>query len=226
MTASTSIIIAAVGLVVVTWLAMRDHAALRASRRGLMDPCAAVLDDAVIEHGADDFPNIEGMHNGRRVRADLIPDTMTIRRLPQLWLSLTHFAPRPGLAEFAVLIRPAGTEFYSLTSNFHQRLETPPGLPDEVLIRGSDVAAQHVLDRTAPVLARILADPKVKEVGVTAKGLRLVWQAGEGRRGEHLLLRQSQFDVPSVASADIVRLLGQLDDLSRVVGQAVEAPLL
>ena len=122
-----------------------------------------------------------------------------------------------------MLVRPAGTEFYSLTSQYDHRLAKPRGLPDEVLIRGSGPAAQPLLDRTASVLGRIFSDPKVKEVAVTARGLRLVWQANEGRRGEHLLLRQSVFDGDGVAARDFEYLLDQLQSLSAAVDRVPEA---
>lgn len=215
MTLTASIFFAIVGAVVVTWMAIRDHRAARGSRRGLLDRCAGILDAPVIRHGTDDFPNIEGTYRGTRMRADFVPDTMTIRRLPQLWLSLTRFEARPESAEFAVLVRPAGTEFYSLTSYYDRRLDPPPGLPEEVLIRGKGAGAQALLDAAGACLAAIFADPRIKEAGVTAKGLRVVWQGSEGRRGEHLLLRQSQFDAAAVEPQDFARLLNLLEDLSR-----------
>ena len=213
----TTAVLVISGLVTVTWIAVRDHGALRAARRSLFDACGTLLDNSQIRHGGDDFPSIDGTWRGSRIHADLIPDTMTIRRLPQLWLSLTRFEARPGIAEFAVLVRPAGTEFYSLTSQFSHRLETPPGLPAEVLIRGGRAESQQLLNRMAPLLAKIFGDPKVKEVGVTEKGLRLVWQAGEGRRGEHLLLRQSVFDDANVGKLDFSMLLEATDTISDVV---------
>ena len=69
----------------------------------------------------------------------------------------------------------------------------------------------------APLLAEILSDPKVKEIGVTAKGIRLVWQASEGRRGEHLLLRQSVFDDANVRASDFTTLLDAMDAISQAV---------
>jgi len=202
------------GLIAVTWLAFRDHGQLRTSRRSILDTSAALLDRPELTHGGDDFPSLSGSRNGMRVHATLVPDTMTIRRLPQLWLSLTRFETRADTAEFAILVRPAGTEFYSLTAQYDLRLETPAGFPDEVLIRGGGPNAQALLARTAPTLARLLRDPKVKEVAITAKGLRLVWQASEGRRGEHLLLRQCVFDDAEVRPQDFKELLDWMDALS------------
>ena len=179
---------------------------------------------AAINHGSDGFPNLEGRHRGRYIRAEFIPDTMTIKRLPQLWLSLSRIEPQPGNSEFAILVRPSGTEFYSLTTGYEHRLEPPAGLPDEILVRGSRPSAQQHLNRVGPIIGKILPDPKVKEIGVTKKGLRLVWQASEGRRGEHLILRQCVFDDARVTRADFARLLAYLDELSVAVTGSAEAP--
>ena len=218
----TSIYFVLLGVGIIAFMAARDHAKNRAMRWDLLDQCATLLERSAINHGNDGFPSLEGRHAGRYVRADLIPDTITIRRLPQLWLSLSQIEPLPGRPEFAMLVRPTGTEFYSLTVGYEHRLEPPPGLPDEILIRGNRASAQRFLDRVGPVLARIVSDPKVKEVGVTERGLRLVWQASEGRRGEHLILRQSVFDEARVMRSDFARLLADIDELSRALAGGVK----
>jgi len=202
------------GLTGIAVLAFRERTKLRQSRRDLLDPCCRVLDTPTVTHGGDNFPRLEGRDRGRLVHAELIPDSMTIRRLPQLWLQVTRFEPRPRISEFAVLVRPAGTEFYSLTSHFSHHLTPPPMLPHEVLVRGSSPGAQRLLDQLGPVVAGVLADPKVKEVAVTRKGLRIVWQAAEGRRGEHLLLRQCIFDDAHVSADSLRHLLSRLDEVS------------
>lgn len=202
-------------------LGIREHGKLRQSRRALLDFCADSLEQPVVSHGDDDFPLLEGRHRGRPVVAELIPDSMTIRRLPQLWLRVTRLEPRPSIEEFAVLVRPAGTEFYSLTSDLRCHLRPPPALQQqEVLICGGTPAAQRLLDDMSNVIGRILSDPKIKELAVTRKGLRIIWQAGEGRRGEHLLLRQCVYDDAHVAAVSLERLLADLDEVSRALSPA------
>lgn len=223
MISSTLIVFAILGLSIILLVGRREHAALRAARRGLLDDCPSVLTQPKLSYGGDDFPRLEGRQADQFVRAELIPDTMTIRRLPQLWLALTRLEPRPSIPEFAALVRPAGAEFYSLTSNFTQRLDPPADFVDEVLMRGSGPRAQWLVNAVGPTLNRILSDPKVKEIAVTRKGLRLVWQAGEGRRGEHLLLRQCAFDEANVAASTLEQLLARLDDLSGAVTRANDA---
>jgi hypothetical protein len=212
------VLIGLTGMVVVAVLAFRDRTAQRNGRRTLLDNCASLLDQSVIQHGGDDYPRLEGYHNGQRIRAELIPDSMAIRRLPQLWLSITKVETRKNLPEFGVLVRPAGTEFYAVTPGFARRLEPPDGWPEEVMVRGGGTNSQALLIAIAPCVGRILADGKVKEVAATANGLRIVWQADEGRRGEYLLLRQLTFDA-KVQPDSLQVLLGKLDDL----GQAINA---
>jgi hypothetical protein len=189
----------------------------------LLDSCCGVLEEPVLSLGGDEFPKLAGRHRGRRVHAELIPDTMTIKRLPQLWLSVTLLQRLPGISSFAVLVRPSGNDFYSLTESFRESLIPPPGLPWEVLIRGETSNAQAHLDHLAGLLSAILSDPRVKEVAVTARGLRIVLQAGEGRRGEHLLLRQAVFDDAGVGAAQMRAVLVHLDALASRMGVLASA---
>lgn len=179
----------------------------------LLDGCNSVLDDFNLTVGGDGFPRLRGRRGARAVQVDLIPDTMTIRRLPQLWLSVTLLDRLPVDGDFAVLVRPSGCDFYSLTENLPHRVAPPAEFPWEVLIRASGARAEALVERLAKPVAALLADPHVKEVGVTAKGLRIVRQAGEGRRGEHLLLRQAVFDDAEILVTDLETILGKLESL-------------
>jgi hypothetical protein len=215
---SLTLIIAAAGAAAVSYLAVRDHRAAVGARRGLLDDCTSALDRSVLTHASDGIPQLTGSHRGRGIQIQLLPDTMTMRRLPQLWLSTTLLDRNPGLPGFAILVRHCGTEFYSLTPHFPRRLDAPRGLPYEVLIRG-DAGAERLLAELAPVLAGILEDKRVKEIAVTERGLRIVRQAGEGKRGEYLLLRQSVFENAAVPRGDLADVLDQLHALRGVVEQ-------
>ncbi len=208
---------------VVAMMAWRDHARTLAARCCLLDDCSSALQQAVITHGGDGLPRLDGVRDHRPIRVELVPDTMTIRRLPQLWMMVTRVERRRGSAEFAILRRPTGTEFYSLTAQYDYRLEVPANLPEESLARGSGPRAQGLLDRAADCIEGVFADARVKEIGVTQKGLRLVWQAAEGRRGEHLLLRQSVFDGAGVDCAALERHLANLDALADAIDRSGDA---
>lgn len=213
---SLTLLIAATGAATVSYMAVRDHRAANKARRCLLDDCAAVFDRAEVSHGEDGFPHLSGSHRGRWVQIQLFLDTLTIRRLPQLWLSTTLLERNPGLPGMAILVRHNGSEFYSLTSHFDERMEPPAGFPQEVLIRG-EPGADALLAELAPMLSEILKDPRVKEIDITERGLRITWQACEGKRGEHLLLRQSVFVNAQVQRADVARILEQLSAMSVIV---------
>lgn len=204
-------------------LAVKDHRRARAARRSLLNDCLGLLVQERVEYGGDGFPRLTGTRAGRSVRAELIPDTMTIKRLPQLWLSVTVLEPLPTAASLAVLVRPSGNDFYSLTGQLETALDPPPALPWEVMARGSGGNPQTLLNSMAPLIGAILADPRIKEVAITRKGLRIIRQAGEGRRGEHLLLRQAVFAGAAVPAADLQSLLDSLDGLHTAVR---ETPLM
>lgn len=219
---SVALFIAAAGAAAVTAIAARDHRNAKAARRAVLDDCAGALDRSTLTHGDDGYPQISGSHRGRGVLVQLLLDTMTIRRLPQLWLSATMLDFNPGLPGFAILVRHNGSEFYSLVSHFSQRLDAPTGFPEEVLIRGDD-GAGPVLAALAPTIAVILKDARIKEITVTERGLRIVRQSAEGKRGEHLLLRQSVFENAKVVPADMVRVLEQLHAMRDIVHTHAQA---
>jgi hypothetical protein len=197
--------------------ATREHRQVRNLRRSLLDRCANTLDRHEIRHGGDGFPRLAGDFHGRRVVAELFPDTMVIRRLPQLWLSITLLDTLGDIPSLAVLVRPAGYEFYSLTSRLSCTLDAPAALPSEVLVRGSDARADRLLWQLTPYLTASLMDPRVKEIAITSKGLRIIVQAGEGRRGEHLLLRQAVFDDAAVPARELANRLTELETLRSAI---------
>ncbi|MFA5898468.1 MAG: hypothetical protein WC829_05085 [Hyphomicrobium sp.] len=213
---SLTLLIAGAGVAVVSYMAVRDHRAAIRARHSLLDDCKGAFDHAELSRGADGFPQISGPHRGRWVQAQLLLDTLTMRRLPQLWLSTTLLERNPGLPGMAILVRHNGSEFYSLTSHFDHRIDTPLGLPQEVVIRGEPGAAT-LLAKLTPMVSDILGDARVKEIAITDRGLRIVRQACEGKRGDHLLLRQSVFENAQVPRADLTRILDQLSSMSAIV---------
>jgi hypothetical protein len=201
------------GLALVAGVAHLEQRRIRSTRRKLLDACRPLFEEARLEHGGDGFPRLYGRIGGSRVTIELIPDMMTIRRLPQLWMSVTLLEPVPVESGLAVLVRPSGAEFFSLTQHFHATLRVPNGFPEASLVRGQSPGATKVLATVAPAVATLLADPKVKEVAVTPNGVRAIRQVAEGRRGDYLLLRQSAFDVVSVDPGAMLELVDSLFSL-------------
>lgn len=196
-------------------MARRDHRAVLAGRAGLLDPLVALFPGASVSLAADGFPVLTSRLADRRlIRIELIPDTLVMRRLPQLWLivTLSERVERPR-ASIGALSRPTGAEFYSRVHEFPERIESPAGLDPGILLRGEGRIAPANMRRFGPVLAEIFADPQVKEVAATPRGVRLVRQVCEGARGSHLLLRQSRFALRHVAPETVTRAIAAADGL-------------
>jgi hypothetical protein len=188
-------------------LALREHRGAVAARRSLLDSCCGVLNDERLTAGGDGFPVLEGRAHGRQIKATLIPDTMVVRRLPQLWLSVTLKHRLPISPTLSILARHTGCEFYASTLDLPQRIDPPAGFPLDVLVRGDGEGASILCRQLAPTLSQMLKDPRVKEIIMAPGGVRIVRQVAEGRRGEHLLLRQAVFDVREIPRPEFVQAL-------------------
>lgn len=204
----------AAGTTALAWLAHRERQTIRGRRRLILDPVVALFDDPHVTTDGAGIPKLEGHYRALDLKLDLIPDTMTIKRLPQLWLSVTAIQPLPiADAGIAILIRPSGADFYSLTERMSERFDPPPSLPWECLVRGETDKSEDTLARIAPEAGKILSDPKVKEIAATKRGVRIVTQLAEGKRGQHLLLRQCDFEGAALSPQlldTIVSNLGKL----------------
>lgn len=215
----------AAGVTALAFLARHERNVVRARRELMLEPVRASFSNPVYATDGAGIPRIEGTYRGRHIRVDLIPDTMTIRRLPQLWLSVTaiktHLAPEAGVA---ILVRPSGTDFYSLTEHMSLHLDPPHDFPLDCLVRGQGAASRSTLNAITPAVTRILADPRVKELAVTNRGARVVYQLAEGRRGQHLILRQCDFDEARLERDLLDRLIGDLEQIAHALGFSLEQP--
>lgn len=220
---SLAFLLMVAALLAITLLAMRDARAAAVARNSILDPALGVLDKPELSFDASGFPKIDGLLEGRAFRVALIPDTLTIRRLPQLWLAVTlKRSLRSVRGSVAILIRPSGSDYYSLTERMDEQLPLPDGFPQECLIKGEGAGARETLDRIAPYAAALLSDPKIKELVVSSRGVRIVRQAAEGKRGEHLLLRQSVFEGARLEAQELQTVV---DAITRIENALLESDL-
>jgi hypothetical protein len=185
----------ATAIPLMVWMALRDARAAAAVRHCLLDTGLNILEAPKFSIQPSGFPKIEGTLHGRSFRVALIPDTLTFRRLPQLWLDVTLKRDLPAVHDrIAILVRPSGADYYSLTDHLRDYLLPPAGFPDSCLVKGQGAGAQALLKRIAPCAVRLLQDSKIKEIDVSPRGIRILRQFAQGNRGSHLILRQSVFD--------------------------------
>ena len=190
---------------------IRDHRRASRDKAAILEGCIGLFDGASVTTAPDGFPRLTGLFAGRRAVLALVPDTMTIRRLPQLWLSIT-LASRAAAPTLSILARPRGNEFFCCT--WRRRVTVPDWLPADSAVYGEDAEAEPTVAALRPVLEPAFGDARLKELTITGSALRAIYQLAEGERGAHLLLRQSRFTArlePS-ACARLCTMLVALDE--------------
>lgn len=210
------------------WLVLRginDHGQAMIARHGLLDEAAALLTEAERTIGPDQYPVAIGrIADGRRVKIELVADSMITRRLPQLWLRLTLYDAARDRPRIGALARPTGGEYYSLVHDMPQWME-PPKTAASMLVRGDGTATSWQAERVLRHFASVLADPVVKEAVISPNGVRIMLQAAQGERAAHLFLRQSRFAIAAVPAENIRKALALADTLAAVLSVPEPAQL-
>jgi hypothetical protein len=196
----------------------RDSIRERRRRGGWFADALPLFDSYRVTQQSQSWPVLTGRYQGVEVRLEPVLDDMTWRKLPSLWLKATVLAPNPARGTLGLLVRARGGEFYSPTAEMVHRLPMPKAFPSDAMLC-SDCA------ETAPLLALAgqidaFDDPRMKELVITPRGVRLVYQAAQGERADYLVLRQARFAQDKGDAALIQSLL----DRAMAIAAAVDAP--
>jgi hypothetical protein len=161
-------------------------------RRALLDGAEALLDDAeVTQHGIG-HPALTGTLDGRRVRAELVADTLMMRRLPRLWIVVSVFAPLEA-APVDIVLRPQELDTVSSGGRFPCEHPVPAGWPDPARIATPTPAAPDLAPFEAA--GALLHDPRTKEILAGAGGVRVVHELARGEVGLWRVVRRAKFTV-------------------------------
>jgi hypothetical protein len=214
---ATALFIAA--LLVLPALYVRDSIRERRRRGEWFADTLSLLDSYRVTQQGQGWPLLTGRYRGVEVRLEPVLDDLAWRKLPSLWLKATVLAPNPARGTLGLLVRARGGEFYSPTGEMTHRLSLPASFPSDALLCSDDA-------ETAPLHAvesqiEAFTDPKMKELVITPKGVRLVYQAAQGERADYLVLRQARFAHDKVDAALVKSLL----DRAIAIAAAVDAPL-
>jgi hypothetical protein len=192
-----------------------------ADRRGLLAGVQGVLEDAELSQRGIDYPVLTGVHRGAPVTVAVIVDTVTLRRLPTLWLSVTRMQPLPLTGPVDLLLRPSTTDIVSPGERFptehlapsdwpaHLRVATPPdGTPD--------------FQGLAPVLP-LLREPRCKDVLLTPAGARVVTELARAEVGHYRLVKRAKFDA-RLDGEELTVFLDAVRDLAEGIRQSATVP--
>ena len=219
MTALPSLLAAALA-VLLLWLlraSWRAARARRTARAGYFAAVAPLFDRQVTRTAPTGFARMTGHVGPDGFDLQALPDALTFRKLPALWVMVTLPAPLPLRATLDIMARPTGQEPFSHFSQLPQSLPCPDSLPPGTGLRTDNAAEVPPLERLAPHLG-VFADPKVKELVISPKGLRLVILGDEADRGRYLIFRDGEVGQEPLPAARLLPLLDALrglrDDLT------------
>lgn len=215
------VLIVALGLLI--WFLFTAHrfwqAAMqrRSARAGYLAEAEALLTAPRRQMQDSGYLRVAGEWHGGAFDLQVVPDTLSYRKLPCLWLMVSRTDPIPALAgEVRIMARASGLEAFSTFSTLPIEVSLPPGFPPDCTMRCTD--PQHmpplaVLEH----VAGLMADPRVKEVVLSPKGLRIVILAEEGARASYLIHRDAEFGSAPLPAPIAARRMQDLLDLSQVI---------
>lgn len=212
--------VAALLIGVLYWNAQRRHRQRIGRERGkLWDECLSLLDGARLYQDEIDFPRLEGYYGGCRVTLEAIADHVAFRKLPQLWLRATVRADIPYRGVLDLLARPENVEFYSPIWSLPVTVDPPAGWPAHALVRTDSAGEMPPLSVVGRHLG-IFDDSRAKELLITPRGVRLVYQLAQGQRAHYAVFRSVNFGLSRAQSHEVRRILDAALAISEDLGAA------
>ena len=202
------LVLAALGL----WLAfrlIRESRVRTATRAGYLDAVKPLFDGGETRLQPTGFPRMTGRRAGLAFDLQAVPDTLTFRKLPALWVLVTLPETLPLAATLNLMTRPSGNEPFTRFAMLPHSLPAPADLPKEIALRTDDASRPP----PAEVVARhadLFSDPRVKELVLSPKGLRIVILAEEADRGRFLIFRDAEMGRTPLAPNRLQPLLDRL----------------
>ena len=191
---------------------LRAIAARRTARARYFSAAAALFDKVTQRTEPSGFARLAGQWQGLTFDLQAVPDTLTFRKLPTLWVMVTLTEAQPVRTALHIMARPGQNDIFSRFGTMPVSVSLPPAFPEYCALRCQDAA----LLPPEPVItaqATLFDDPAVKELVIAPGGLRLVFLADEAERGGYLLFRDAEMGRNPIA-AD--RLLPHLEALTRL----------
>lgn len=196
-------------LFALAWRTRRAAGLRKRSRRSYFDRCAPLLAQCHSGPGAAGFSRMTGQYRGSPVDLQAVPDTLTFRKLPALWVLVTIPAPVPVRATLDLMLRPTGLESFSGFARLPYEVAVPAGFPANGVLRSDYPQSLVPAEALRPHLA-LFDNPRVKELVISPKGLRVVFLAEEGDRSRYLLFRDAEMGQSALKPEQVAPLLDRL----------------
>jgi hypothetical protein len=163
-------------------------------RRAAVGAVEVLLEDARVEQDGIGYPTVTGRYRGDAVKVELLVDTLTIRRLPRLWLVVTVLRPLPVPVPVDVVLAPLSSDIVSPGTAFRYEHEPPARWPAHIRIASREPTRLTELYEVS-ALADLLHDPLCKSVVLAPGGVRLVRELARGDVASYRVVRRPNFQL-------------------------------
>lgn len=206
------LVLAGAGLALLAHRILRAAHARRLSRLAYFDRCQSALTACRMGRSATGFPRLSGFYKDMPCDLQAVPDTLTFRKLPALWVMLSVPCPLPVRARLDLMIRPTGVDSFSGFHRLPEQVAIPDNYPEDCAIRTDDprhLLPEHILRPHLP----LFDDPLIKELVISPQGLRIVFLAEEANRSRYLIFRDAEMGQTPLSPDRIAPLLDRLKAL-------------
>jgi hypothetical protein len=118
-------------------------------------------------------------------------DTVALRNLPTLWLSVTRRQPLPLTGPVDMLLRPSTADIVSPGERFPAQHPVPPAWPAHIRVATPQGGTPDYSELSA--VLPLLHDRRTKDVLVTPAGARLITELARAELGHYRLFKRSSF---------------------------------
>ena len=197
-------VVASLALLSFVWYRDRVQTARRRAR--MFHLCLPLFVEAEVTERRGDFPMLAGLFHSQRFTLEAFPDTLGYRKIPSLWMQVTLTATLPINGTVDILARPQNIEFFSPSNELHVALPAPTSWPQPILFRAN--TENHGLDirRIETNVAKLFTDNRIKELLITERGLRVIYQLAQAEKSRYFVFRMAEFEEMTV-NPDFLREL-------------------
>lgn len=213
------IAVTAVFLVILCLMYRRNGRAVQRARAEMFEDCVRLMASHRVVQDGMAFPRLTGEYRGYRVRVEAVVDQVCFRTLPSLWLLVTVEGELPHRGALDLLVRPRNTEFFSHLWSLPEALAIPNGWPQHAVLRTDRPDALPPFAALDAHVQAIFSDEKAKELVVTPRGVRVVYQLAQAARDRYLVFRELRFQETRVPPS----LFAGLADRAIAVHQTLAA---
>jgi hypothetical protein len=180
-------------------------------RRTLFASVRGVLEHSELAQQGIGYPVLTGTYRGAPVTVAVIVDTLKLRELPTLWLSVTRREPLPLTGPVDLLLRPSPTDIVSPGERFPAEHPVPPTWPGHIRVATPEGDVPDFLEMSAAL--PLLHNKRTKDVLLTPSGARLVVQLARAELGHYRIVKRPRF-VATLSAGDLTAVLEAVSDLT------------